>query len=64
MGVTVTRVQQLITAGRLPAKKIGRDYVIEEVDLALVMDRRPGRPRKPTSSVRPYSAAAKRGRGK
>lgn len=60
MGVTVTRVQQLITSGRLPAKKIGRDYVIEEVDLTLLEDRRPGRPRKPTSSTKSPSAAAKR----
>jgi excisionase family DNA binding protein len=46
LGVTVTRVQQLIAAGRLPAEKMGRDYFIKEDDLKLVADRKPGRPRK------------------
>jgi excisionase family DNA binding protein len=46
LGVTVTRVQQLIAAGRLPAEKMGRDYFIKEGDLKLVADRKPGRPRK------------------
>jgi excisionase family DNA binding protein len=46
LGVTVTRVQQLILAGRLPAEKKGRDYFISEEDLKLVEDRRPGRPPK------------------
>lgn len=46
LGVTVTRVQQLILAERLPAEKKGRDYFINEADLKLVEDRKPGRPRK------------------
>ncbi len=46
LGVTVTRVQQLIAAGSLPAEKMGRDYFIKEDDLKLVEDRKPGRPRK------------------
>jgi excisionase family DNA binding protein len=46
LSVTVTRVQQLIAAGRLPAEKMGRDYFIKEDDLKLVADRKPGRPRK------------------
>lgn len=46
LGVTVTRVQQLILAGRLPAEKKGRDYFISEDDLKLVEDRKPGRPPK------------------
>lgn len=46
LGVTVTRVQQLILAGRLPAEKMGRDYVIKGDDLKLVEDRKPGRPPK------------------
>lgn len=46
LGVTVTRVQQLILAGRLPAEKKGRDYFISEEDLKLVEDRKPGRPPK------------------
>ncbi len=46
LGVTVTRVQQLILAGRLPAEKMGRDYFIKGDDLKLVEDRKPGRPPK------------------
>jgi excisionase family DNA binding protein len=44
--VTPRRVIALIEAGRLPASKLGRDYIIEATDLARVKDRRPGRPRK------------------
>jgi excisionase family DNA binding protein len=44
LGVTVTRVQAMISSGRLPAAKIGRDYIIQEADLKLVADRKPGRP--------------------
>lgn len=47
LGVTITRVQQLILAERLPAEKKGRDYFINEDDLKLVEDRKPGRPPKP-----------------
>ena len=46
LGISVTRVQQLILAGRLPAEKKGRDYFIRDEDLKLVADRKPGRPRK------------------
>jgi excisionase family DNA binding protein len=46
LGVSTLRVQQLIWGGRLPANKIGRDYVIQETDLKLVADRKPGRPSK------------------
>jgi excisionase family DNA binding protein len=47
LGVHQTRVQVLIRAGRLPAQMIGGTYVINEPDLALVADRKPGRPPKP-----------------
>lgn len=46
LGVTVQRVHGLIKAGRLPAEKMGRDYLIREEDLKLVQNRKPGRPRK------------------
>jgi hypothetical protein len=36
----------LISGGRLPAEKFGRDYMIKEEDLKLVEDRKPGRPPK------------------
>lgn len=44
LGVSVPRVHALIAAGRLPAERFGRAYVIKESDLKLVEDRRPGRP--------------------
>lgn len=44
--VSRRRVQALITAGRLPAQKHGRDWLIARADLALVTVRRGGRPRK------------------
>lgn len=46
LGVTADRVRALIKAERLPAKKLGRDWFIEPEDLALVKNRKPGRPRK------------------
>ena len=45
LGVTIRRVQALVTAGRLPAQRIGRDYLIREKDLRLVENRKVGRPR-------------------
>ena len=46
LGISMLRVQQLIWQQRLPAQKIGRDYVINENDLELVKDRKTGRPPK------------------
>jgi excisionase family DNA binding protein len=46
LGISDSRMRQLILAGRLPAKKIGRDWLIREKDLAKMFGRRPGRPRK------------------
>ncbi|HEX8141408.1 MAG TPA: helix-turn-helix domain-containing protein [Pyrinomonadaceae bacterium] len=46
LGITPRRVQALIEAERLPAEKIGRDYLIREKDLKLVEDRKVGRPKK------------------
>jgi len=51
LGISVLRVQQLIWAERLPAQKIGRDYIIDEKDLKLVEIRKPGRPRKQNSTT-------------
>jgi excisionase family DNA binding protein len=45
LGVNRSRVRQLILGGRLPATKIGRDWIIRRGDLALVKDRKPGRPK-------------------
>ncbi len=44
--ISVWRVHQLIKEERLPAQKLGSQYVIKESDLELVKDRKPGRPPK------------------
>jgi excisionase family DNA binding protein len=46
LDVSVRRVQAMIQSGRLPAQKIGRDYLIDESDLSVVKDRKSGRPAK------------------
>lgn len=43
--VSAIRVRQFIREGRLPAQKVGRDYIIKEKDLEKVEDRQPGRPK-------------------
>jgi excisionase family DNA binding protein len=45
LGVTLSRVQVLIYEGRLPAKKVGQNWIIRRGDLELVRIRKPGRPR-------------------
>ncbi len=50
LGISVDRVYALIKAQRLPARKISRDWAIARSDLALVADRRPGRPRRSSST--------------
>jgi excisionase family DNA binding protein len=42
--ISAIRVRQLIREGRLPAQKVGRDYIIQEKDLVLVAHRQTGRP--------------------
>lgn len=46
LNVTVGRVHQLINENRLPAEKLGSQYVVKKSDLELVNDRKPGRPKK------------------
>ena len=46
LGVHHSRVRVLIREGRLPAQKVGRDWIILQSDLELVKDRKPGRPAK------------------
>lgn len=46
LNLSAIRIRQLIQSGRLPAIKVGRDYIINEKDLALVAVRTNGRPRK------------------
>src|SRR5262245_52980728 len=45
LGVTSVRIRAMILAGRLPAEKFGHVHMIKEEDLALVADRKPGRPK-------------------
>lgn len=49
LGITVWRVHQLIKADRLPAEKLGSQYVVKKNDLELVRERTPGRPKKADS---------------
>ncbi len=51
LGVSMKRVQAMIRDERLPAEKMGRDYVVKETDLKLVENRKPGRPPKAKTSV-------------
>ena len=46
LGVHRSRVQVLIKEGRLPAQRFGKVYLVDESDLKLVKDRKPGRPPK------------------
>jgi excisionase family DNA binding protein len=59
LGVHQTRVQALIKAGRLPAQLLGGIYLIEEKDLALVQDRKPGRPKKGAANAQTTKRARK-----
>jgi excisionase family DNA binding protein len=45
LGVTRRRVLAMIQRGRLPARRLGWQWVIEEAALDAVRVRRPGRPR-------------------
>lgn len=46
LGITARRVRQLIKAGHLTARRVGRDWLIDERSLRAVAVRTPGRPRK------------------
>ena len=51
LGISVPRVHQLIQEERLPAEKLGRDWIIESSDLEKVKDRPTGRPAKEKPSA-------------
>jgi excisionase family DNA binding protein len=61
LGVTVNRVQAMIRADRLPAQRLGRDFVIQESDLALVAERKAGRPKKDGAAATNDSTGTKTG---
>lgn len=63
LGISQPRIYQLIGEGRLPAQKLGRDYVIDEKDLKLVENRpSPGRPPKAKTEKHPEGDSSKRGK--
>jgi excisionase family DNA binding protein len=69
LGVTQQRVQAMIKDGRLPAQKMGRDWFVNEEDLKLVEDRKPGRPPKQgtqasTTNRPPAKKARKKSKGR
>ena len=52
LGISLRRVQQLIEKKKLPAVKLGRDYAIDEKDLAKVkIYGKAGRPSKSVSNL-------------
>jgi excisionase family DNA binding protein len=53
LGIDVSGVRRLILSGKLPATKVGRDHLIREEDLALVAERKPGRPKKAAGEAKP-----------
>ena len=62
LGVNRQRVQQLIESKRLPAQKVGAYYVIQEIDLELVRERRGGRPLKAKAQTDANATKKKGGR--
>jgi len=60
LGVSVRRVVQLITVGKLPAQKVGRDYAISAQSLGTVtVHGKAGRPPKVKAEVSPNSEKPK-----
>ncbi len=59
LGVTPSRVRQMIRSGQLPAKRFGKAHLILESDLEVVRERPIGRPPKsaPTTQ-KPATGAA------
>jgi excisionase family DNA binding protein len=47
LGVSQNRVRQLINSGQLPARRVGRTFVIRRADVDAFVALPPGRPRYP-----------------
>ncbi len=60
LGVTVQRIHQFIRDERLPAQKMGRDYIIKEGDLKPLEDRPIGRPPKAQPGTRKRATAKRK----
>lgn len=52
LGISTSRVRQLILEGRLPSQQFGRDHLIKESDLALIANRKTGRPKKDSDNTK------------
>lgn len=52
LNVTPDRVRKMITAKRLKAIKVGREWLIDPKDLDAVKNRKVGRPRKARKGTR------------
>lgn len=46
LGISGTRIRQLIEAGIIPAERVGNFYVLKDRDVKAAKGRKPGRPRK------------------
>lgn len=64
LSVSERRVLALITLGRLPAQKVGRDWIIDESSLDLVAERKPGRPKKEAEENKAQTSSAKKSAAK
>ena len=63
LGISTQRVLALIEAGRLPSQQFGRDHVIKESDLALVAERKAGRPPKQSAGAEKRATGRKQATG-
>jgi excisionase family DNA binding protein len=59
LGVSAGRVRQMVADGQLPVVRLGRDNLIRAADLALVKDRKTGRPPKDRDSSKKESRSRK-----
>jgi excisionase family DNA binding protein len=51
LGVSLRRIQALVLAGRLAARRVGKQYVIDSRALEAVRVRKPGKPQKTSKKV-------------
>lgn len=51
LGVSLRRIQALVLAGRLAARRVGKQYVIDSRALEAVRVRKPGKPQKNSKKV-------------
>ncbi len=58
LGITPSRVRQMIRAGQLPATRFGKAHLIYEKDLALVQERPVGRPASKVSAANKAATGA------